>query len=259
MNHKLRSLTLLICLALFCGWAVAQSDEDSHNQKNASVGKIQIDETLLPMVAGSSKLLGGNPLDQVEIDDQNVWRCGHCFINTPLPEGYPNPTAPGAIALKSYPVVRRAKVEGRIAPDLASNFGFWKLFSHIKSREIAMTSPVEMEYTIDIEAANPKVRGWAMSFLYRSVDLGPTGVAGAVMVEDEQPLTVLSIGIQGGYGVRHVLENIDKLTRLAEQLEGWEIVGNPRALFYNGPEIRSAHRWGEVQIAIQKKASAQAE
>ncbi len=38
------------------------------------------------------------------------WKCGRCEIEAPLPIGYPAPTPPGAIELKSYPSVRRAEI-----------------------------------------------------------------------------------------------------------------------------------------------------
>ena len=118
---------------------------------------------------------------------------------------------------------------------------------------VRIDTPVEMEYSIDIESADPKVAGWAMSFLYRSTDLGPTGVAGAVVVEDEAAQMVLSIGIQGGYGVRQVLGRVEELSNWLDRLPGWEIAGDPRALFYNGPEMPSSRRWGEVQLPLRRK------
>ena len=210
-------------------------------------------QTEFPSV-GECLALGGTPIGEVFRDENGTWRCDSARIDTPLPSGYPTPTAPGAVELKTYPVVRRAKVEGKIAPDLASNFGFWKLFNHIKSREIAMTSPVEMEYNIDIGAPSSRVAGWAMSFLYRTPDLGPTGISGAVVVEDEQRVTVISIGFQGGYGVKQVTERVGLLKQHLENMANCELAGKPRALFYNGPEVRSAKRWGEVQIPIRKIA-----
>ncbi len=243
----------LLCGVLCIGFSSGQSQDPvpAENEKESKkVGEILITN---PLPSGTSMPIGGEALGAVKKVGDVDWHCGHCRITTPLPVGYPTPTAPGAVELKSYPLVRRAKVEGKIMPDLASNFGFWKLFSHIKSREIAMTSPVEMEYSIDIESADPKVAGWAMSFLYRSTDLGPTGVAGAVVVEDEAAQMVLSIGIQGGYGVRQVLGRVEELSSWLDRLPGWEIAGDPRALFYNGPEMPSSRRWGEVQLPLRRK------
>ena len=92
-------------------------------------------------------------------------------IDTALPEGYPAPTPPGAIDVKSYPVVRRAVVEGEIRPNGdAGGEGFWPLFRHIQRRDIAMTSPVEMEYkeSTPEKAEGDEAKGaehWTMAFL----------------------------------------------------------------------------------------------
>jgi hypothetical protein len=200
---------------------------------------------------GSSIRLEGTAKEEPYQDRAGTWKSDTARIGTPLPEGYPAPTAPDCLELKTYPLVRRAKVEGKIAPDLASNFGFWKLFTHIKSRDIAMTSPVEMEYDIDIGAPSPKVAGWAMSFLYRTPELGPTGIAGAVVVEDETEMSFISIGFQGGYGVRQLTQRIERLKQELERHPHLELAGKPRALFYNGPEVRSSLRWGEAQLPVR--------
>ena len=40
------------------------------------------------------------------------WFAGKCEIEAPLPEGYPPPTPPECVEIKTYPVVRRAEVSG---------------------------------------------------------------------------------------------------------------------------------------------------
>ena len=155
---------LSLCLALFLVSVPESTDSAIQNPDQA------VDTAALP-AAGTSVHLSGAGKEKPRQDKAGTWRCDTARIGTPLPEGSPAPTAPGCVELKTSPVVRSAKVEGKIAPDLASNFGFWKLFTHIKSRDIAMTSPVEMEYDIDIGAPTPKVAGWAMSFLYRTPEI----------------------------------------------------------------------------------------
>ncbi len=72
------------------------------------------------------------------------WKTQDGFgIEAPLPVGYPSPTPPGCIELKTYPKVRRAQIESKAT---GGQNGFWPLFSHIQKRQIAMTSPVEMDY-----------------------------------------------------------------------------------------------------------------
>ena len=64
-------------------------------------------------------------------------------LEAPLPEGWPAPSLPGLVRLKTYPPMRAAWTEqgdGR-------NGRFMALFRHIKNRRIAMTAPVVMAYS----------------------------------------------------------------------------------------------------------------
>ncbi len=176
-----------------------------------------------------------------------------CAITTPLPAGYPVPTPPGAIDIKSYPVVRRAEASGSMNPDLGMNFAFFPLFQHIKKREIAMTSPVEMDYNGIEPGDTDGVDSWTMSFLYRTTDLGPAGQYGDIVVQDTAPMTVISIGGRGSYAISTVKKRIAELYSWIDTHPEWERAGEPRGLFYNGPEQRSKDKWYEVQVPIKTK------
>ena len=135
----------------------------------------------------------GGDLD-VEIGrNDGGYTCGDCVVETALPEGYPAPTPPGAIEVKRYPVIRRAEVTGRQAPDRGRNSAFFSLFRHIRSRDIAMTSPVEMDYPGWSGDASSAPKSWTMSFVYRTPDDGPIEQSGNVRVTDTAPVTVISI------------------------------------------------------------------
>ena len=175
---------------------------------------------------------------------------GPCSITTPLPEGYPEPTPPGAIDIKFYPSVRRAEVRGETGPDLGMNIGFWPLFNHIKDRGIAMTSPVEMDYRGGDDDSVGSA--WTMSFLYRKGDMGPTGKAGRVEVVDTAPMTVLSLGGRGTYSRTRVQDGLEQLRQWLDANQEWCAAGEPRALYYNGPEKPSRDKWYEVQIPIKR-------
>ena len=184
------------------------------------------------------------------------FRSGPCRIPTSLPEGYPTPTPPGAVELKRYPLVRRAGIGGSMAPDWGMNFAFFPLFNHIKRRDIAMTSPVEMNYD---GLGNPGATvptGWTMSFLYRTPELGPEGMDSndeRILVEDIPPTTVVAFGLRGPYKLNRVKTGLATLRDwLASQSE-WEEAGEPRALFYNGPEVRSGDKWLEVQLPVRRR------
>ncbi|MBX9738233.1 MAG: heme-binding protein, partial [Phycisphaerales bacterium] len=185
---------------------------------------------------------------------------GTALIDTPLPVGYPAPTPPGAIELKRYPVVRRAQVSGTVSPDMASNLAFFPLFNHIKRRDIAMTSPVEMDYSnlrtrIDQEERPIGPSAWNMAFLYRTTDQGPTGEDernSNVVVLDAEPVTVVSMGMQGGYALARTTDAVLQLEQWLAANPQWEAVNeDARAFFYNGPDRRNKDKWAEAQLAVR--------
>ncbi len=184
------------------------------------------------------------------------FRSGGCRIPTPLPDGYPVPTPPGAIELKRYPLVRRAEIGGTMTPDWGMNFAFFPLFNHIKRRDIAMTSPVELNYAGLEPSTSKGPESWTMSFLYRSVDLAPAGIDpkdARVLIEDIPPVVVVAMGMRGDYKLNRVKKGVSKLRGWLSQQSEWEEAGEPRALFYNGPEVRSRDKWLEVQLPVRRR------
>lgn len=204
--------------------------------------------TAVPSVGGSIRVGGDMTAEAVGADGD--YRSGPCRIDTPLPVGYPSPTPPGAIELKSYPGVRRAIVRGQGSPDSGMNQTFWPLFNHIKKHEIAMTSPVEMNYT-DLKNPGENSREWSMAFLYRTPELNSTGREGAVAVEDAPPLTVVAIGLKGDYS----MDLVDRGMRLIEAWLAshpeWTAAGSWRSLYYNGPSLAWWNKWAEVQLPVR--------
>ena len=185
------------------------------------------------------------------------------LIEAPLPEGYPAPTPPGMIELKTYPVVRRAEYSAKGSSNFGMNVGFWPLFNHIKSRDIAMTSPVEMDYRPSGERTpltpmKDAEGTWTMSFLYRTVNLGPTGADGRINVVDNPELTVVSIGMRGQYGMGAVNAGLEELTKWFDGQSDWEACGDPRGLNYNGPQVPVKNKWSEVQVPVRRKGAAKA-
>jgi len=194
------------------------------------------------------------------------WLFGRCAITTPLPEGYPAPTPPGAIDLKTYPSIRRAEFSATNAnPDIGMNVGFFPLFNHIKRRDIAMTSPVEMDYAgMDPVAAAKQPAAsasmppsWTMSFVYRTPELGPVGddaKDSRVKVVDTKPQTYVSVGMQGFYGIDNVRRGIAKLNEWLAANPQWEAAGDARSLYYNGPERANRDKWLEVQLPVRQRS-----
>ncbi len=176
------------------------------------------------------------------------WLADRYRINFVLPEGYPDPTPPGAIDLKRYPSVRRAIVLSDGDPVGGSSTSFFLLFRHIEQNDIAMTSPVEMTYPDD---ANPEAN-YSMAFLYRTPELGPTGTDGAIDIEDSEPVTVLAIGFAGASLERRIDEFLPSLEAWLEASDEWERDGAARVLAYNGPIVPVAMRWNELQVPIRR-------
>ncbi|MCB9844823.1 MAG: heme-binding protein [Phycisphaeraceae bacterium] len=206
---------------------------------------------------GTVRRLGGSPEAEVRREGE-MYLAGSARIDTPLPDGYPDPTPPGAIDLKGYPSVRRAEYHTSGNTALGSNVGFWRLFRHIERNEIAMTSPVEMDYPALTGDGLGRLDEWTMSFLYRSADLGPEGEFSGVVVRDTEPVTVVSLGFQGGY-------SLSRTTRALAELEAWlggqvEWIrdGDARVFHYNGPNVPSRDRWGEVQIPVRPAVNEEA-
>lgn len=207
---------------------------------------------MTPRVADEWTVLrvAGDDVGEVEGRDGG-YRFRGMLIDTPLPVGYPRPTPPGAVELKKYPSVRRAEVAGSMSPDIGMNLKFWPLFNHIKRREIAMTSPVEMDYAGTGPNPGHAPDRWTMSFLYREPANGELGKDRSVEVVDTEPVTVLATGIRGRYAWQKLQEPLASLGRWLETHPEWERAGDARALYYNGPDRRTSDLWAEVQIPVR--------
>ena len=203
------------------------------------------------------KRIGGDMEAEIEVKD-GVFRFGPSRIESPLPAGYPEPTPPGAIDLKRYPSVRRAEFVSSGSPGMGMNMGFFPLFNHIKDNDIAMTSPVEMDYRDMFEPgsgkrAEGKSMSWTMSFLYRTAELAPTGRDGNVIITDRPELEVLAIGMNGPYGTGVVEKGLGLLNDWLKSHPEYEVAGDPRAFHYNGPYIANRVKWSEVQLPVRRK------
>jgi hypothetical protein len=185
----------------------------------------------------------------------NVLRFGPCLIDTPLPAGYPDPTPPGAIDFKTYPSVRRALVKGTGTPNRGMNSAFWPLFNHIKKHDIAMTSPVEMDFVATAaDADNVANSEWTMAFLYRTAEQNAVGQDGTVSVVDAHAVTVVAVGMKGDYGTGLVSRGAALIKDWFAANPQWEAAGNWRSLYYNGPALDFWNKWAEVQIPVRKRA-----
>ncbi len=215
-----------------------------------------------PPAAGTSVRLQGDASVVVAADARGMAGiAGTPYrLSAPLPEGYPMPTPPGMLELKSYPSVRRAELDAGGNARVAMNLAFWPLFNHIKARDIPMTTPVEVDLVADgagaaDETARMAARRWTVSFLYRTTAQGPAGADGRIRVVDTEPVTVLSLGLAGWYSERVSDEALAAIDRWLAEHPQWEATGHPRSLNYSGP---GDEPWIEVQRPVRLRAAAPA-
>ncbi len=165
------------------------------------------------------------------------------ILEADLPNGFPAPGPVGEVMVKSYPSYRAAVADyrdgffGRSSP-------FMDLFRHIKKNEIAMTAPVEQ--VVDTDGQSMK----SMAFLYGNPELGSTGGGDRVMVQDMNPMTVVSLGIRGRTSEQTVADAIEQLNEWVRQHGGYRVAGAARVLGYNSPFVAVRNRYSEVQLPV---------
>lgn len=164
-----------------------------------------------------------------------------------LPKGFPTYTPVGVIEVKQYPARRRAQAKG-----------FFTLFRHISSNDIAMTTPVRMEFT---DGPDGKLRQQNMSFYYGSPETGTADdQAGRqndkVAVVDSPASLVIAIGMRG-YG------SANTMTDTKARLEKWialhpeyQPTGPLQMMGYNSPRVQGNKRFFEVQMPVVKTKTA---
>jgi hypothetical protein len=175
----------------------------------------------------------------------------HPWLEAKFPEGFPRFTPVHHIEVKTLPEYRMARVSMQDTQRKRDNGAFWKLFSHIKRHDIAMTAPVQLDYSgnADVEVAS-------MAFLYGSRQVGLTGQDPSdksVEVVDVPKQDVVSIGIRGRMSSESVLLGHRALLAWL-RLHGDEYrkCGVLRRMGYNSPFISADRAFYELQIPIER-------
>lgn len=174
------------------------------------------------------------------------------WIEAELPEGFPRFTPVHHIEVKALPEYRMARALMPNQQGKGDNGAFWKLFSHIKRNDIAMTAPVQMDYS----GNDDSFKVASMAFLYGSRKIGTAGQDSAddsVEVVDHPKQDVVSIGIRG----RMTSESI---RRGHHALQSWlelhkskfRECGPLRRMGYNSPFIPADRAFFELQIPVER-------
>lgn len=252
MKRSQFALAVGLAGSLLCA-ACLQDNVVNRSQQDAA----EVDATVFatPVRVGGDEAASVERTPGAGVDGADVWSFDRCRITTALPAGYPAPTPPDALEIKRYPKARRAEFRASMWPDMGRNVAFWPLFNHIKDRKIAMTSPVEMDYSGMKEDGRVKSDDWTMSFLYREPAMGKLEQDGVVSVVDREPLLVLALGQRGDYGMERANEGLKALTQWLEIDGRFEAAGPPRSLYYNGPEQPARHKWSELQLPIRRRGA----
>jgi len=161
----------------------------------------------------------------------------------PLPKGWSEPANYNQVTEKAFPAYRAAYTNSK-----GQNFAFFRLFKHIKQKNIPMTSPVEM----DMEVNGEKIAMTSMGFLYQNSDVGTVGPNGEkVIVKDMPAMNVLSYVWQGGRSsaeLKKAKEAIDsELNKKGFKTDDYRVMG------YNGPSVPRKLKTWEMIAVLPKK------
>jgi DNA gyrase inhibitor GyrI len=174
--------------------------------------------------------------------------------SAPLPAGFPSPTPNGQIEVKNYPAYRAATYRYRGQLSEAANQSFYPLYQHISSNEISMTAPVETRYP-DSTRTGATSGEAEVSFLYRDTATYPKAIADNIQIEDIPSMTVVSLGLQGGYDYDSYQQGLTRLNEWLAEHPGYRSVGSPRRFFYDGPYVPDPLKRSEIQIPVEAVSS----
>ena len=150
-------------------------------------------------------------------------------------------TAAGFMEIKKLPAgtVLRTSMRGEYFDE--NNNLFRRLFDTINRNRVPMTVPVEakmmpgtMVFYLDSASAKRK-------------DLQlPPGVSRQTL----PPRAVASIGIRGGYTKESYESNLAKLRAWLKTQRNWRVIGEPYAVYWNGPFTLAPFKRSEIHLPV---------
>ena len=153
-------------------------------------------------------------------------------------------TAPGNIEIKTIPE-RTVIVTGRSQPYFDENNDlFMNLFRYIKDHDVAMTVPVKAE-----------IDPGKMYFYIGEKDLKKElKDTEDVRVMVEPGLTVLSIGVRGGYSEKNFGRARERLFDRLSASKEWKQAGTAYASYWNGPFVPGFLKQFEVHVPVEPRS-----
>lgn len=165
------------------------------------------------------------------------------IMEAPLPKDFPAYTPVGTIEVKQYPAHRLARASWKgDSPDGL----FMRLFQHIKSKDIPMSTPVESTYATKGESEES-----SMAFIYPDDTTGQVGEADGVEVMDVPAQQVVSIGERGRDSEESVAAARSKLEAWLKAHPAVKPDGELRVMSYNSPMVPDEKAYYEVQIPVK--------
>ncbi len=163
------------------------------------------------------------------------------------PQGFPAFTPVGEVVVKEYPNYRMVRT---LMANSQDSGAFFRLFRHIKKNSIAMTAPVQMDYTAEAAAQEPTQA--SMAFLYGKTSLGDVGKQGAVEVVDVPATQTATIGVRGPTTKKAVAQARTRLLQwLKENQHRYKSAGPMRVMGWNSPYVPSNRKYFEVEFPVE--------
>jgi len=152
-------------------------------------------------------------------------------------------TSAGFCEIKTLPAGTILRTSSRGEYFQENNGLFMRLFRTINDNKVPMTVPVEA-----------KMKPGTMVFYLDqgSVSRKDLRLPEGVTRQNLAARTVASIGIRGGYTRESYEKNLVKLREWLKTQKKYRAVGEPYAVYWNGPFTLAPFRRSEVHLPVQK-------
>jgi DNA gyrase inhibitor GyrI len=80
-------------------------------------------------------------------------------------------------------------------------------------------------------------------------------VADNIRIEDVPPMTVVSLGLQGGYDFDSYQQGLTRLKEWLAEHPSYRAISSPRRFFYDGPYVPDPLKRSEIQIPVEAVSS----